>query len=163
MIKQHNNYAFIDSQNVQKGVRSLGWELDWVRFRIYLQEKYGVDTAYLFVGFVGEYTQRYVELQKAGFILQFKPILVTSSGKVKGNVDADLVLQAAVERDDYEQAVIVTSDGDFYSLVRYLYQHGKLRAVLSPRADTCSVLLKKNAKGKMAFMDRARPRLAGSK
>ncbi len=47
MIVKHGNYAFIDAQNLHRGIKSLGWELDWVRFRVYLKEKYGVDTAYI--------------------------------------------------------------------------------------------------------------------
>jgi hypothetical protein len=99
MTKKHNNYAFIDSQNVHLGVRSLGWQLDWQKFRIYLREKYGVEVAYLFIGFLPEYGDRYVELQKAGFIVQFKPIIIDASGVVKGNVDADLVLQTMMDKD----------------------------------------------------------------
>jgi uncharacterized LabA/DUF88 family protein len=153
MIEKHNNYAFIDSQNVHKGVRSLGWQLDWVRFRVYLQEKYGVDMAYLFIGFMPEYTERYIDLQRAGFVLKFKPVLLEQSGAIKGNVDADLVLRAMIDYGQYDKAVIVTSDGDFYSLVEYLNKTDKLQAVLSPRSATCSGLLKKIAGGKMAFME----------
>jgi len=32
MRKQENNYAFIDSQNLNLGVRARGWELDFARF-----------------------------------------------------------------------------------------------------------------------------------
>ena len=35
-----NNYAFIDSQNLNLGVQSLGWKLNYKRFRTYLKEKY---------------------------------------------------------------------------------------------------------------------------
>jgi len=152
MIKKQNNYAFIDSQNVHKGIRSLGWKLDWKRFRIYLKDKYGVEVAYLFIGFLHEYNDLYVELQKAGFILQFKPVLIDKSGKIKGNVDADLVLWTMIDRDVYEKAIIVSSDGDFYSLVSHLYKIKKLEVVLSPYAKTCSALLKKSAKGNITFM-----------
>lgn len=41
-------------------------------------------------------------------------------GKRKGNVDAELVLQAMIEYPNYERAIIVTGDGDFGCLVRYL-------------------------------------------
>ncbi len=34
-----NNYAFIDSQNLNLSILDLGWKLDFVRFRIYLKEK----------------------------------------------------------------------------------------------------------------------------
>ena len=116
------NYAFIDSQNVHLGIRDLGWRLDWRKFRTLLRERYRVSTAYLFIGYLAENQDLYQSLQKAGYVLIFKPVLRDAHGKPKGNVDADLVLQAMIDYSHYERAVIVTSDGDFYCLVRYLYQ-----------------------------------------
>ncbi|MEK7651500.1 MAG: NYN domain-containing protein [Patescibacteria group bacterium] len=153
MITNENNYAFIDSQNLYKGIQSLGWILDWTRFRSYLKEKYGVTTAYLFIGFMPEHNDIYDELQKAGFVLKFKPVLPNGDGGVKGNVDADLVLQAMIDFNAYEKAVIVSSDGDFYSLVRHLYNNRKLKIVMSPHVKNCSVLLRKSAKEKILYMN----------
>ena len=45
-------------------------------------------------------------------------------GHTKGNCDADLVLKAMVEYPNYEQAVIVNGDGDFYSLIDHLNRRG---------------------------------------
>jgi hypothetical protein len=42
MSKDLNNYAFIDSQNLNLGIREAGWFLDFRKFRVYLKEKYGV-------------------------------------------------------------------------------------------------------------------------
>jgi uncharacterized LabA/DUF88 family protein len=154
-----NNYAFIDSQNVNRGIESMGWKLDWKRFRVYLLEKYGVTTAYLFLGFVPHNQALYSYLQKCGFVMVFKPVLPDADGKVKGNVDADLVLQTMIDYPKYDKAVIVTSDGDFYSLVKYLYEQGKLLKVLSPYVKTCSILLKKSAKEKIVFMNNLRQKL----
>src|ERR1019366_4650794 len=120
MKKPAVNSAFIDSQNVNLGVQSLSWKLDWRRFRVYLEEKYGVGKAFLFIGFIPENQQLYTSLQQKGFILVFKPVLAAKAADAKGNVDADLVLKAMTEYNDYEKAVIITSDGDFYSLVEYL-------------------------------------------
>ena len=153
MRKSENNYAFIDSQNLNLGIQSLGWNLDFQKFRVYLQEKYGVATAYLFIGYLQENQDLYASLQKYGYILIFKPVLPDKNGNVKGNVDADLVLQAMIEYPNYDQALIVSSDGDFYSLVKYLYERGKLKAVMSPYVKTCSMLLKRSAKEKIIFMD----------
>ena len=153
------NYTFIDGQNLNLGVQSMGWKLDWKRFRTYLTEKYNVSTAYIFIGYIPENQKLYASLQKAGYVLIFKPVLPDKDGKVKGNVDADLVLQAMIDFTQYGKAIIVTSDGDFYSLVRYLYQHQKLLKVLSPYVKTCSVLLKKSAKEKIVFMDNLRKKL----
>ena len=49
--------------------------------------------------------------------------------------------------------MIVTSDGDFYSLVKHLYENNKLEMVLSAYVETCSKLLKAEAKDKINYMD----------
>src|SRR3989339_1692910 len=122
MLSQLNNYAFIDSQNLNLGVQSLGWKLNYKRFRIYLTEKYGVSVAYLFIGYLPENQDLYSSLQAAGYRLIFKPTLPDKDGEVKGNVDADLVLQVMLDYNKFDKAIIVSSDGDFYSLVKYLYR-----------------------------------------
>lgn len=157
--KTENNYAFIDSQNLNLGIRILGWKLDYARFRVYLKEKYGVRKAYIFIGFVALNQGLYNRLQEAGFILQFKPTVPDSDGKIKGNVDADLVLRAIIEMGEYDKAVIVSNDGDFYSLVEYLYENKKLKVVLSPNKDFCSNLLTQTAKEKMQFMNELKGKL----
>ncbi len=118
-----------------------------------------VGTAYLFIGYLPENQNLYRALQRYGYVLIFKPLLVPPGGTPKGNVDADLVLQAMIDYDKYEKAIIVTSDGDFYSLVNYLYEQGKLEEVLSPSAATCSALLKKAARGRIRFLQHLRARL----
>lgn len=155
------NYAYIDSQNLNLGIQSLGWKLDFKRFRIYLREKYKVEIAYLFIGYIPENQDMYDYLQKAGYILKFKPVLKNNDGKHKGNVDADLVLQTVIDcyENNFDKAVIVTSDGDFYSLIKFLYNKEKLIVVLSPYKDTCSTLLKKTAKERLVFMDNLKNKL----
>ena len=74
-------------------------------------------------------------------------------------IDADLVLQAMINYDKYSKAVIVSSDGDFYSLAKYLYKHGKLLVIMSPYVKTCSALLKKSAKEKIVFMNNLKTNL----
>jgi len=64
--------------------------------------------------------QLYTSLQQAGFVLVFKPVLQVKERGAKGHVNADLVLKAMTEYGNYEKAVIVTSDGDFCSLVETL-------------------------------------------
>ena len=60
---------------------------------------------------------------------------IIKNGKetMKGNVDAELVLHAAaIEFDNYEKAVIVTSDGDFACLVKYLDEKEKIQKIITP-------------------------------
>ena len=144
MSKKLPNYAFIDSQNLNLGVRSSGWRLDYKKFRLYLKNKYNITQAYLFIGFVEDNQKLYTELQQAGFILVFKPtVRYFKDGKetVKGNVDAELVLYAAaVAYPNYDKAVIVTGDGDFTCLVEFLEERSKLLYVLAPNKHYSGLL-----------------------
>lgn len=161
MHQKEKVYAYIDGNNLNLGIKNLGWKLDFKKFRVYLKEKYNVSVVYIFVGYVPTNQDLYLSLQKAGFVMMFKPTLPDKDGRVKGNVDADLVLQVMIDYKDsnFNKAIIVTSDGDFYSLAKYLYEQNKLLFVISPYVRTCSALLKKSAKEKIIFMDNLKKKL----
>lgn len=141
-----NNYAFIDSQNLYKGIKDCGWELDFHRFRIYLKDKYRVNKAFLFIGYIAGNEALYTVLQQDGYLLIFKPTLeYKKNGKIytKGNVDAELVLHAMVEYPNYDKAIIVSGDGDFHCLIEYLIKQDKLGKLLIPNRIKYSALLRK--------------------
>lgn len=140
---KENNYAFIDSQNLNLSIRAQGWILNTKRFRKYLEDKYSVTKAFLFLGYVPSYQALYTDLQKDGYILIFKPTLRLPSGKVKGNADAELVLHAMIEFPHYDKAMIVAGDGDFACLVEYLRKKNKLLKLLIPNKNKYSSLLRK--------------------
>lgn len=129
-------YAFIDSQNLNLGVRSQGWHIDYRRLRLYLKNRYNVQKAYMFIGYVKDNMELYASLVAAGFELIYKPtVAYRENGKVtqKGNVDAELVLWAAAKTiTEYDKAIIISADGDFRCLYDYLDEKGKLRLIISP-------------------------------
>lgn len=137
------NYAFIDSQNVNLSILQQGWKLDYRRFRVYLADKYSVSRAYMFLGYIPRYQKLYVKLQTSGFELVFKPLINANQAVVKGNVDAELVLHTMIEYPNYDQAVLVSGDGDFYCLLEYLKKQDKLSAVLVPDSRRYSALFKR--------------------
>jgi len=166
MAKAQNNYAFIDGQNLNLSVREQGWILHYRKFRQYLRDKYGITKAFLFIGYVYENQALYTALQQDGYILVFKPTLKLPSGKVKGNVDAEMVLHAMVEYENYDKALVVTGDGDLYCLVDYLVKSDKLLRLLIPNRNSFSSLFRKmvpysafmnGLKGKLRY-DRRRKR-----
>ncbi len=158
--KKKNNYAFIDSQNVNLNIRSQGWKVDWKRFRVYLSEHYKVSKAFLFIGYVLGNDKLYTNLQEAGFICIFKPTLEYKDGHTKGNCDAELVLHTMIQLKNFDKAIIVTGDGDFYCLVQYLLENNKLEKVLVPNQNKYSALLKKFAKKNIAFMNDLKNKIA---
>lgn len=147
--KQSRVYAFIDSQNLNVTVQRNGWKIDWKKLRQFLTDTFGAVQVYMFIGYVPEYEDLYEQMHNAGYMVVLKPTFdmtkprVEGEGQraeekteekkpVKGNIDADLVLWAMKEIKNYDKALIVSGDGDFYSLVEYLEQQGKLLKVLTP-------------------------------
>lgn len=130
--------------------------MDWKRFRQWLADKYGVTHAYMFIGYMAENESLYELMYDHGYLVVLKPTTeikaqevegLTEAEKeaqkptVKGNIDADLVLHAMKELHNYDKAVIVSGDGDFFGLVEYLAKEGKLEKILTPN-QRYSTLLK---------------------
>ncbi|MBI2621736.1 MAG: NYN domain-containing protein [Candidatus Levybacteria bacterium] len=145
-------YAFIDSQNLNLGTSKdiykgrkrtyKGWELDFKKFRRYLSDKFRVQKAFLFIGYIKQNEKMYRQLKSYGYDLVFKPTVRDSFGKAKGNIDAELVLHAAkIQYDKYDKAVIVSGDGDFYCLHEYLLKNRKLLKIVIPNRKSESSLL----------------------
>lgn len=155
MKQKESNYTYIDGANLHRGIASFGWNLDYARFRVWLAEKYSVKNAYIFIGLIPKYNDLYAHLQESGFILVFKEVVYDGDGKPKGNCDADLVLHAV--RDAYEnkfdKAIIVSSDGDYACLIKFLQEKNKLKIILSPsNPQRCSILLKRT-NAPITYMD----------
>lgn len=145
MKNQENNYTFIDSQNLNLGVRSQGWKLDFRKFRVFLKDKYHATKVFLCIGYVPGNENLYTHLQECGYICIFKPTLeIKDNGcvKIKGNVDAELVLHAMIEYANYNKAIIVSGDGVFYCLVEYLVRQNKLLKIIVPNQRYSSLLRK---------------------
>ena len=159
MKKPQTNYSFIDGNNLHLSVINIGWELDYSKFRNHLADKYNVVKAYYFIGEVPGMEQLYSNLRKYGFDLIFKPPIKDKDGNYKGNVDAELVLQAMIDLKKYDGAVIVTSDGDFSCLVKYLNEVGKLKRLLAASRYGCSKYLRQAAGSKVDYMDDLRNKL----
>ncbi len=77
---------------------------------------------------------------------------------IKGNVDAELVLYAMKELPNYDKAIIVSGDGDFFSLAEYLEEQNKLAHILTPNWQYSSLL--KVFEPKIIRLDQMRRQLA---
>lgn len=153
-------YAFIDSQNLNLGVQKFGWKLDWRKFRQLLEDKYGVTKAYLFIGYIPENEALYEQMHDLGYSIVLKPTFDLTKPRpevgegdasnkhaqpeedkkpVKGNIDAELVLWAMKEMSNYEKAIVVSGDGDFYCLIEYLESKGRLLHLMPPTGHYSSL------------------------
>ncbi|OHB22420.1 MAG: hypothetical protein A2939_02565 [Parcubacteria group bacterium RIFCSPLOWO2_01_FULL_48_18] len=142
-VPKENNFAFIDSNNLNLSIRDQGWELDFGRFRIYLSDKYRITKAFLCIGYVKGNEGLFKYLQESGYVCVFKPTLELPDGDVKGNVDAELVLHTMIHINDFDRALIVSGDGDFHCLIEHLLEQKKLLALMVPNRKKYSGLLKR--------------------
>ncbi len=119
-----------------------------MRFRIYLSQKYNVDRAYYYLGFVQEgdaFEKLYEEIQIAGFILVFRQHTSAMVGKKKGNVDSDIVfsiMKRLYKNEAFEKVILVSGDGDYKMLVDFLIEEKRFEKILFPNRRFASSLYK---------------------
>lgn len=90
------------------------------------------------MGFLSEDQQDlYSSLQKAWFIVVFREHSSALKGKKKWNVDVDIVfeiMRRLKDDNDFEKLVLISWDGDYIKLVKYLIKQEKLLKILFPNS-----------------------------
>lgn len=162
MRKTENNYAFIDTQNLYLTCKEEGWKIDWKKFIVFLREKYSVQRAYIFIGYTKRNKTLYSTLYRLGYEIIFKEISCFKK-KMKGNVDVELAVQAMIDLPRYHGAIIVTNDGDFSYLVKYLLSKQKLKTLLATSKRQSSKILRKTVGQKIQFLSEQKGRLTYKK
>ncbi|HEV7702137.1 MAG TPA: NYN domain-containing protein [Candidatus Paceibacterota bacterium] len=145
---------YIDGNNLYRGAKELGFEIDYKKFRGWLRQKYNPNKIYLFIGLVPDRVKFYQYLQECGFILIFKQT-ISIDGKVKGNCDAELVLKTVSDfyKKEFTACVLATGDGDFGCLVEFLREEEISVGVLAPNKNKCSFLLRNKSGIDLTFLN----------
>ena len=154
------NLAFIDGQNLYLGTTQNNWKADHSKLRVYLRDKYDVDEAYYFLGYVSEDQQGlYNNLQKAGFIISFKEHNKELLAKKKGNVDTDIVfevMKSLIDNQNFGKIILVSGDGDYKKLVDYFIKKDKFEKILFPNKEFASSLYKPLGSEYYDYLDNVR-------
>lgn len=157
-MNEENNQSFIDGQNIYMNTKANGWSIDLRRFRRYLLEKYKVQKAYYFLGSMkDENRDLYLQIQDAGFILVFREHNDSMIGKKKGNVDTDIVymiLTKLLDKEDFDNVILVSGDGDYYRTVKYLIDHKRFKKLLAPNRHSTSSLYGKLSPKYIDYLDK---------
>ena len=137
--------AYIDASNLKFGVKQNEWNLDYNSFRSWLRDKFGVSKAILFLGLLPDKTEYYNYLQNIGYVLSFKPTIINSEGKAKGNVDGELILTIASDyyEEKIEQVILVSGEGDYHCIVQFLKNKSIPVKIISPNKKYLSYLLRR--------------------
>lgn len=141
-IQALHNEAFIDGQNLHFSTTHSDepWKVDNFRFREYLRKKFHVEQAYYFLGcFNDELQPMYDNLQRAGYILVFRKHQNIALSHKKGNVDTDVVfyiMHKLYKHENIDKIYLVSGDGDYYRMVKFLRDENKLGKILLPTHRT---------------------------
>ena len=111
-------FVFIDASNLfYGGEKSLGWKIDYKKLLAYLQEKYDANRIFYFGG-VEIHNFKY-DYQKDG------------TTKRKANCDVDMAFHLMKEKDTFERAVVLSGDGDFLPVLKYIKEIKKEVVILA--------------------------------
>lgn len=144
--------VFIDASNIYFSQKTLGWRIDFKKLLDYFKK----ETDLFRIAFYGalnpdnERERKFHDFMEIiGYVVKHKKIKFIRDradqeygGHNKGNVDVDLTIDAVHFRDDYDSFVILSGDGDFESLLKYLKAHGKRCIVLSTKGHVSIELIR---------------------
>ncbi len=97
--------------------------------------------AYVVKADIGEEESFFEALEKMGFDVRSKDLQVFQGGQKKGDWDVGLAMDAVRLAPKLDAVVLVSGDGDFTDLVRYLNSQGCRVEVMAFRKSTSSHLI----------------------
>jgi len=147
-MTNYNNYAFIDGQNLHKTIEDLSWFFCYFKFYQLLKTKFNISKAFYFIGFTQDRNcPLYKRLRKAGFQLCLRSPVITfvnNKKEIKANVDSNLITGSLTKLNDFDKAIIVAGDGDYYYFAKYLLRNNKLLKILLPSRKDSSNLYRRD-------------------
>ena len=170
MASKPRSYIFIDASNIHYPLREEGWKIDWLKFKTHYESVFSNPSFFYYEGLISKgcyldyhpndsnqdfnnakkQKQNYFKfLRNNGYIIRQKPvarIYDNTAGRFrhKCNFDVELTIDAIDNVDDYDVFSLVSGDGDFEKLIKYLKGRAKKTIVIAPK-DRLSSNLKKAA------------------
>ena len=132
-------YVFIDASNIIYGAGKEGWKVDFGKLAKYLCERYKVRKIFYYAGLDEENKKQlkfYEKLQKFGYLLKLVPVKRFSDGSKKADVDSRMTFELMKYFKEYDEAIVMSGDGDFYWVLEYLLKEGKGLKVISEKRSS---------------------------
>ena len=146
--------VFIDASNVYHSYKTLGWKIDYVKLKSYLERDTDLGRIYFYTAYDPEYPKqrKFLDfLEMTGYFVRKKEVKFIKDrqsergGFHKGNLDVELTIDAVDQKDQFQSFVLFSGDSDFAALLRYMRERSKNCVVVSSK-DHVSVELLRQAK-----------------
>jgi len=170
----NKTYVFIDVANLIYGAKRTGkWKVDYKKFTNYLRTRYNASEIFFYAGVSSLENNQYVWLKDIKITLRLKQVKkylrlpfkkniicpkcsyaftkeFNRLPEIKANCDVDLTFDAMKFLSEYSTMILVSGDGDFYPLVKFLMEKGRKVLIIGESSST-AISLKKLMKG--SFID----------
>jgi len=141
-------YVFIDAANILYSQRTLGWRVDYQKLKEYLKKECDLKGLYFYTGKIGKDHKQKRFLEKMvnyGYQVKSKEVKMIKVGtnvyERKGDLDAELIIDALKNIDNFDTCILMSGDSDFASLVDELKAKDKWVIVISTRGHISKELL----------------------
>lgn len=127
-------YAFIDASNIIYGAAKHGWRMDFAKLSKYLKNRFEVKRVLYYAGVDHTNIKQlkfYEKLQHFNIELRLVPVKTFSDGRKKADVDARMTFEMMRYFSEFDRAVVLTGDGDYYWVLEYLIEQKKRLWLLS--------------------------------
>lgn len=148
--KYSDTYAFIDATNIIYSASKSGWKMDFAKLSKYLKERFAVNRILYYAGVDTSNLKQlkfYEKLQQFNYELRLIPVKTFSDGRKKADVDSRMTFEIMYYFSEYDKAVVMTGDGDYYWVLEHLIQSEKQVWLLSFPKTTARELKKLFAGG----------------
>lgn len=135
--------VFIDASNIYFSQKTLGWQIDFKKLLNYFKTNSNLVRIAFYSAINPENARErkfHDFLDIIGYVVRHKEIKFIKDdadgekgGHHKGNIDVDLTIDAVDLRDLYDSFILLSGDGDFESLLKYLKAHKKRCIVISTK------------------------------
>ena len=148
MEKTEKTNIYIDMANLYAECRRKDIVLNFESMFNWLKDKYKSDHIYIFTGYLEKYVNHYYANEAIGYKYVFKEAVFNiDENKIKANCDVDIAIHGTLDtiENNLKKALLISSDGDFLSLLKFWISREVKVAILSPAdPNKCSYLLKKD-------------------
>ncbi|MFH1030547.1 MAG: NYN domain-containing protein [bacterium] len=154
MLKNYINgkvYIFIDAENIFYSQRTLGWRISYEKLMAYFKKECGDEIkCFIYTG-IDETNLRQRKfldmLDINGYIIRSKvakKIRISKNNfKWKNNLDLELAFEMVDTIKNYDTAILMSGDSDFYVPIDRIKQQRKRIIVMSTRGSISMELLER--------------------
>ena len=146
--------AFVDAANIILSAKRARIEIDFIRLKAYLVDKFELDEIYYFTANLEFLRNELIILEENNFHIIIKDIYYENS-ITKANCDVEIAhyITKIIEKGNVLKIILLSGDGDFSILIDYAHNQGIETVLMPTDIKTSSKVLRIKKYLKITFLD----------